>query len=56
MTEKDFEMIAAILKSYRDEIPDKSLDKMAYTFAASLANASAQFQAGRFIAATKGGK
>lgn len=56
MSGKDYELIATILKSYRGEIPDKKLDAMAYTFAASLTNTNERFQAGRFINATKNGK
>ena len=53
MTKKDYEMIAAILKSYRGEIPAGKLDDMVEVFAHQLASRNAQFNHTRFIAATK---
>ncbi len=53
MTKKDYEMIAAILKSYRGEIPAGKLDDMAETFAHHLASRNTEFNYTRFIAATK---
>ena len=53
MTRKDCEMIAAILKSYRGEIPAGKLDDMAETFAHHLASRNPRFNYAHFIAATK---
>lgn len=56
MTRKDFEMIAAILKSYRGEIPAGKLDDMVETFATHLSLKNERFNKELFINATKNGK